>query len=117
MNIMQQSACLVLKPIRVYSYTAKSWGKIWLVKLSLAPPTPPLVASAAVHSKAVVLLLTQCLLLHQLFVVVLCFVLILLFSVLSSFAIVLMVKRERERERERERDECNTLIVSQASRL
>ena len=52
---------------------------------------------AAVRSKAVILLLwIHCLLLLPLFVGVLCSVFILLFSTLcpSSFAIILMVKRE-----------------------
>ena len=54
-------------------------------------------AQAAVRSKAVVLLLLiYCLMLLPLFVGVLCLVLVFLFSTLctSSFAIVLMGKRE-----------------------
>ena len=57
----------------------------------------PSVASAAVRSKAVVLLLLiYCLLLLPLFVGVLCLVFVLLYSTLcpSSFAIILMRKRE-----------------------
>ena len=66
-----------------------------------------LVAKAAVHSKAMILLLlVHYLLLLPLFVGVLCLVLVLLYSTLgpSSFAIIMMPKREKERERERERE-------------
>ena len=57
----------------------------------------PPVASAAVRSKAVImLLLVYCLLLLPLFVMALCLVIVLLFSSLcpSSFAIILMRKTE-----------------------
>ena len=69
------------------------WRRFGSSKMHLSLP----VASAAVHSKAVVLLLLiYCLLLLPLFVGVLCLVLVLLFRTLcpSSFAIILMGKIE-----------------------
>ena len=73
--------------------TTESTANIWYHLNAFKPP----VASAAVCSKAVImLLLVYCLLLLPLFVTVLCLVLVLLFSTLcpSSVAIILMRKKE-----------------------
>ena len=77
----------------------KDCGMQYVGQMHLSPPPHPLVAKAAVRSKAVVLLLlTFCLLLLPLWesVIVLCFVVRFSMSiiVLISIAIILMGKRE-----------------------